>query len=169
MENKQIQDVVTRRVETPIGPLWLQAGPAGLCACQWSEPAGDVLSLSAPSAESLSWLDRAEQQLAAYFGGRSASFSLPLIGAATPFTVSVWRVLQTIPPATTISYSLLARRVGNPSAVRAVAQACRRNPFAVIVPCHRVVGADGSLTGYAGGTARKAALLALEQQFYAPV
>jgi methylated-DNA-[protein]-cysteine S-methyltransferase len=104
----------------------------------------------------------ARAQLAEYFAGQRRAFDLPLAMAGSPFQRRVWRALQDIPYGETISYGELARRIGVPSASRAVGVANGRNPVSVIVPCHRVIGADGSLTGYGGGLARKRLLLELE-------
>jgi methylated-DNA-[protein]-cysteine S-methyltransferase len=101
-------------------------------------------------------------QLRAYFDGNLTRFDLPLAPQGTDFQMTVWRELCDIPFATTISYAELARRIGKPTASRAVGNANARNPISIIVPCHRVIGADKSLTGYAGGLDRKRALLALE-------
>ena len=101
-------------------------------------------------------------QLADYFDGRRTGFDLPLAMQGTPFQLRVWRALQDIPYGETISYGEQARRIGRPADPRAVGQANGRNPIAVIVPCHRVIGADGSLTGYGGGVERKRQLLELE-------
>jgi methylated-DNA-[protein]-cysteine S-methyltransferase len=104
----------------------------------------------------------AADQLAAYFAGERTDFDLPLSPSGTPFQLSVWRALLSIPYGETISYRELARRIGNAKAVRAVGAANGRNPIPIIVPCHRVIGADGSLTGYGGGLPRKRLLLELE-------
>jgi methylated-DNA-[protein]-cysteine S-methyltransferase len=101
-------------------------------------------------------------QLADYFAGRRTDFDLPLAMTGSPFQRRVWRALRDIPYGETISYGELARRIGIPSASRAVGVANGHNPIAVIVPCHRVIGADGSLTGYGGGLDRKRRLLELE-------
>ncbi|MBN8432126.1 methylated-DNA--[protein]-cysteine S-methyltransferase [Microbulbifer salipaludis] len=104
----------------------------------------------------------AAAQLRAYFAGERQSFDLPLAAAGTPFQQSVWRALCAIPFGETRSYRALAEAIGNPKAVRAVARANGANPLSIVVPCHRVIGADGTLTGYAGGLEMKARLLALE-------
>jgi methylated-DNA-[protein]-cysteine S-methyltransferase len=101
-------------------------------------------------------------QLDDYFSGRRTDFEVPLTLGGSPFQRRVWRALQDIPYGETITYGEQARRVGVPSAPRAVGAANGRNPICVIVPCHRVIGADGSLTGYGGGVERKRALLELE-------
>lgn len=99
------------------------------------------------------------EQLQAYFSGELTAFDLPIELRGTPFQRRVWTALQDIPYGETISYGELARRVGNPKASRAVGLANGRNPVAIVVPCHRVIGADGSLTGYGGGLDRKVWLL----------
>ena len=104
----------------------------------------------------------ATAQLADYFAGRRTVFDLPLAMVGSPFQRRVWRALQDIPYGETISYGELANRIGVPSASRAVGVANGHNPISVIVPCHRVIGADGSLTGYGGGLERKRVLLDLE-------
>ncbi|MEX0365640.1 MAG: bifunctional transcriptional activator/DNA repair enzyme AdaA [Ruegeria sp.] len=111
--------------------------------------------------------DRIEAQLSTYFAGRSARFDVPLALHGTEFTKAVWQELQTLPAGTTHSYSDIARRLGRPQAVRAVARANGANQIAIVIPCHRVLGADGSLTGYGGGLWRKHKLIDLERH-YAP-
>ncbi|MCK9901740.1 cysteine methyltransferase [Parafrankia colletiae] len=106
----------------------------------------------------------AARQLDEYFGGGRTAFDLPLRPAGTDFQRRVWAALREIPYAVTISYGELARRIGQPSASRAVGLANGRNPIGIVVPCHRVIGANGSLTGYGGGLHRKSRLLALEQR-----
>lgn len=103
------------------------------------------------------------KQLTAYFEGRLRHFDLPLAPAGTPWQLRVWQALTTIPYGETASYGELAQELGRPTASRAVGMANGRNPISVIVPCHRVIGANGSLTGYAGGLERKEFLLALER------
>lgn len=107
-------------------------------------------------------LDAAEKQLREYFAGTRQSFDLPLAPAGTPFQRAVWDALCAIPYGETRTYAQIAAAVGNPKAYRAVGMANNRNPIAILIPCHRVVGASGSLTGYAGGLDAKRALLALE-------
>ena len=107
-------------------------------------------------------LGRVREALEAYFAGELREFRLPLAPRGTDFQLRVWSALQRIPHGTTISYARLAARVGCPRAPRAVGRANATNPISIVVPCHRVVGSDGSLTGYAGGLARKRALLELE-------
>lgn len=106
--------------------------------------------------------ERAHSQLSAYFAGELREFDLPLAPAGTPFQLAVWSALRAIPYGETASYGQLAAAVGRPAAARAVGAANGRNPLAIVVPCHRVIGAAGALTGYAGGVERKRALLELE-------
>ena len=103
-------------------------------------------------------------QLNAYFCGERREFELPLAASGTPFQHQVWEALQRIPYGTTLSYGQLAAQLGNANASRAVGRANATNPIAVVVPCHRVIGSGGKLTGYAGGLTRKETLLQLEQQ-----
>ena len=107
---------------------------------------------------------RACEQLAEYFAGERRQFELPLKPAGTAFQLLVWKELTRIPLGSTITYSELARRISNPAAVRAVGRTNGLNPISIIVPCHRVVGADGKLTGYAGGLEKKSWLLDLERR-----
>jgi methylated-DNA-[protein]-cysteine S-methyltransferase len=104
------------------------------------------------------------EQMEAYFDGRLHEFELPLRMAGTPFQRRVWQELVKIPFGTTITYAQLAARIGQPSAARAVGHANSRNPISIVVPCHRVIGADGSLTGYAGGLDKKRWLLEFERR-----
>lgn len=105
----------------------------------------------------------AKEQLQDYFDGRRETFQLPLAPQGTPFQMEVWRELANIPFGTTISYGELARRIGRPAASRAVGAANGSNPIPIILPCHRVIGSNGSLTGFGGGLATKKWLLALEK------
>jgi methylated-DNA-[protein]-cysteine S-methyltransferase len=154
-------------VDSPIGPLTLTAKDGRLVGVYMKltryEPAAEDLG-TAVSCESDPVLAAAAGQLRAYFDGELTSFELPLALEGTRFQRSVWAGLQAIGYGETISYGELARRIGRPSASRAVGLANGRNPVAIVVPCHRVIGADGSLTGYGGGMDRKRFLLALEQR-----
>jgi methylated-DNA-[protein]-cysteine S-methyltransferase len=109
-------------------------------------------------------LQEAIRQLRAYFAGKLENFDLPLAPEGTPFQRAVWKLLCDIPYGETISYGELARRVGNPKASRAVGLANGSNPIAIVIPCHRVIGSNGKLTGYGGGLPLKEKLLALEQR-----
>jgi len=107
-------------------------------------------------------LAQARRQFDEYFAGKRKAFDVPLAPEGTPFQRAVWKAIAGVPFGATISYAELARRAGRPGSARAAGAATGRNPIGIIVPCHRIVGADGSLTGYAGGMDKKRALLALE-------
>jgi methylated-DNA-[protein]-cysteine S-methyltransferase len=149
------------RVEAPVGELLLAATEKGLCRLQLSgvlpQPAKDEFWVEAPDR-----LREYEEQLRKYFQGELREFYCDLDLQGTPFQIRCWKTLQLIPYGTTWSYAELARAVGLPRASRAVGQANHRNPVAIIIPCHRVIGADGSLTGYGGGLDMKRKLLRLE-------
>lgn len=148
--------LVARTIATPTGPLRLVASDRGVRLIDWHtdrEPAPD-------GAHPL--LDAAEAQLAEYFDGRRTSFDLPLDPAGTPFQVSVWRALADIPFGETTTYGELAARLGRAGSARAIGGAVGRNPLVIVLPCHRVVGADGSLTGFGGGLPNKRLLLRIE-------
>lgn len=151
----------TLTLKSPIGPLTLIARAEGLTHVffpghEGPLPAGD----DSPAAAAV--LARAAEQLGEYFAGRRQRFDLPLAPTGTDFQRSVWLGLREIPYGATLSYGELARRVGRPQAVRAVGAANGANPLPVIVPCHRVIGANGRLTGFGGGLPAKMALLELE-------
>jgi methylated-DNA-[protein]-cysteine S-methyltransferase len=140
--------------DSPIGTLWLEADDTGLSAVAFHGPAG------AHSDDPL--LAEAEAQLHDYFAGELTRFDLPLSAHGTEFQRRVWTAVADVPYGSTTTYSALAAALGRPTACRAVGAANGRNPLPVIVPCHRVVGATGALTGYGGGLERKRALLDLE-------
>ncbi len=142
-------------IDSPVGPLALGATDEALCELLFA-PEGHDEALD-PNSHPL--LTEATRQLRAYFAGTLHAFDLPLAPAGTPFQQSVWHALRAIPRGHTQSYAGIARAIANPNAVRAVGLANGRNPISIIVPCHRVIGADGSLTGYGGGLARKRWLL----------
>src|SRR5215211_1552021 len=146
--------------ESPLGPLTLFTGPRGLSGLAFP---GRTLALDERDRDPTA-LAHLAAQLEAYFAGERRAFDLPLDLAGTPFQRRVWAELRQIPYGATVSYSELAERVGRPDVVRAVAAAVGRTPVPIVVPCHRVVGADGSLTGYGGGLQRKRALLDLERR-----
>jgi methylated-DNA-[protein]-cysteine S-methyltransferase len=141
-------------IESPIGPLVLSAADGRLSGVAFAA------STEARSTDPL--LLEAEAQLGAYFAGELRRFELPLVPRGTAFQRSVWDALLEIPYGSTTTYSELAAAIGRRGACRAVGAANGRNPLAVIVPCHRVIGATGALTGYGGGLERKRRLLALE-------
>ncbi len=148
---------------SPVGPLTLVAVDGALAGLIMTE------HRHAPPPETFGAADpgpfaEAVDQLEAYFAGDRTEFDLDLALAGTRFQQRVWKELQAIGYGETISYGQLAQRIGQPTAYRAVGLANGRNPVSIIVPCHRVVGSDGSLTGYGGGMERKQFLLALEQR-----
>lgn len=155
--------IMQTRYASPLGPMILAATDAGL-AGTWFDGQRHLPDCTAwPQATQHPVLMAATAQLDRYFAGEGVPFDLPLdVAGGTPFQQSVWRALRSIPRGHTISYSKLGERAGRPAAVRAVGAAVGRNPLSIVVPCHRVVGSDGSLTGYAGGLERKRALLRLE-------
>ncbi|HVN76016.1 MAG TPA: methylated-DNA--[protein]-cysteine S-methyltransferase [Thermoanaerobaculaceae bacterium] len=163
--------VTVARVETPIGPMLAGATPDGVCLLEFLEPGAveaQLVRLGAALNATLvpgtnPHLDRLADELRLYFSGQLRRFDVPLDMRGTPFQRKVWSALLTIPYGETRSYSEQARIVGDTAAVRAVASANGDNPIAVVVPCHRVVGADGSLSGYGGGLWRKRWLLDLER------
>lgn len=145
--------------ESPLGPLTLHGAPRGLtalCFPDGGDPPEEDDHAPGPLAE-------AQRQLEEYFAGDRQRFDLPLDLGGTPLQRAVWERVRAIPYASTISYSALARELGRPDHVRAVAAAVGRTPVPIIVPCHRVVAADGALTGYIGGLARKQELIDLER------
>ncbi|MBY0356526.1 MAG: methylated-DNA--[protein]-cysteine S-methyltransferase [Candidatus Obscuribacterales bacterium] len=150
-------------MESPIGKLTLVSEGESLTGIYMFEHKGGVEIADdwLEDADALPLL-LAKKQLQEYFACERTEFSLPLKPVGTEFQRSVWQELCKIGYGETISYGELARRVGNPAAVRAVASANARNPISIVVPCHRVIGHNGKLTGYAGGLARKEALLGLE-------
>jgi methylated-DNA-[protein]-cysteine S-methyltransferase len=159
--------LVQTRFESPLGTLIAAATDKGLAGL-WFD---GQRHLPPELAGAAVWrtddehpvLKRTVQQLAEYFEGTRNVFDLPLdLGYGTAFQQSVWQALLGIAPGDTASYGEISARIGNPAAVRAVGAAVGRNPVSIVVPCHRVMGADGSLTGYAGGLERKTALLTLE-------
>ncbi len=149
---------------SPIGPLTLVAEDGELTAlymdAQQHRPDED--SLGVPGDPAAPPFAAAARQLSDYFAGQLTDFELPLAPTGTAFQRQVWAALQTIPYGQTWSYAQLADKVGRPTAVRAVGLANGKNPIALVIPCHRVIGSDGSLTGYGGGLDRKRFLLDLE-------
>jgi methylated-DNA-[protein]-cysteine S-methyltransferase len=146
--------------ETPVGPLYLVASEKGLRGLCWK----NKNTQSAPGRAAEEILRDTRAQLAEYFRGKRTAFDLPLDMDGTEFQLQVWRELQKIPYGKTISYRELATRVRNPKACRAVGTANGRNPVPIIVPCHRVIAADGTLGGYTGGLMIKTKLLDLEKR-----
>ncbi|MBN2392895.1 MAG: methylated-DNA--[protein]-cysteine S-methyltransferase [Anaerolineae bacterium] len=160
---------------SPLGPLWICATAVGVCGLGFGEQPSDAEVyrmarygiacdfITRPEPGSSPVLESAVAQLAEYFDRRLEEFDVPLDLRGTPFQKMVWEELLTIPYGKTLTYGEVAMEVEHPRAFQAVGQANGANPVAIIVPCHRVIGRNGALTGYAAGVERKAALLQLEQ------
>jgi methylated-DNA-[protein]-cysteine S-methyltransferase len=151
-------------VPSPVGPLTIVA-ESGMITGLYMDAqrhAPEPESFGPPADPAEEPFAAAAAQLQAYFGGTLTEFDLPLAPAGTEFQRRVWAGLRAIPYGQTVSYGDLARRLGRPAASRAVGLANGKNPISIVVPCHRVIGSDGSLTGYGGGLDRKRFLLALE-------
>jgi len=149
-------------VDSPIGALLVAGDERAVRSISFPKS-------GKPKAAEEGWVESARgalglaaRQLRQYFAGRRTEFDFPMEPRGTPFQLAVWKRLTEIPYGQTISYGELARRVGNPKAARAVGAANRANPLPIVVPCHRVIGADGTLTGFGGGLPVKEKLLALE-------
>jgi len=151
-----------RFLDSPLGPLLLAGNARGLVRIGFPRGKGKVIPFPDWQLDDTA-LGRAADQLDAYFAGRLRQFDLPLALAGTPFQLEVYRALQAIPYGHTASYADIARRIGRPKAFRAVGAANARNPIPIVVPCHRVIGSSGSLTGFGGGLDTKAMLLDLEK------
>lgn len=150
-------------VDSPVGPLRLVASDAGLVAILWPNERPGRVPLG-PAVEDAAHpvLVRAAAQIAEYFAGKRRVFDVPLDFRGTDFQRSVWQALLAIPYGETRSYAEIARQIGRPGASRAVGAANGRNPLSIIAPCHRVIGTNGTLTGFAGGLEAKRMLLDLE-------
>lgn len=158
--------IETAEWNSPLGRLLLTRQGKDLLGVWFHDQAGiPAWATDAARIPARGVLAEAIRQLEGYFGGQQKSFDLPLrFYEGTPFQQSVWRALQAIPYGHTTSYAAMARSVGKPAAVRATGGAIGRNPLGIVIPCHRVVGSRGELTGYTGGLDRKQALLALEMR-----
>lgn len=156
--------------ESPLGPMTLAASPDGLAGVWFDGQMHMPDTRAWPVQNEHPVLLQAQAELLDYFAGKRRHFTLPLdLHQGTAFQQQVWRALLDIPPGTTIAYGTLGMRIGRAAAVRAVGAAVGRNPISIVVPCHRVVGANGALTGYAGGLPRKIALLELEAALAATI
>ncbi len=164
----QVVNIV--RLTTPMGLMLAGATDKGVCLLEFADrrmPETQMRRLSShlkalfvPGTNTI--LEQLSEELASYFAGRLSHFSLPLITPGTEFQQTVWEALRQIPHGKTSTYKAIAERIGRPTAVRAVARANGDNRVAIIIPCHRVIGSDGKLTGYGGGLWRKQQLLDLE-------
>ncbi len=167
MNRNENHGTASATVRTPIGWLSIAASPRGLLRIDFvaqaigSKAAGT--RATGPDKEARRHLAAALRQLRDYFAGRRSTFELPLDLAGTAYQQRVWRALERIPFGRTLTYGELAARLGAPGGARAVGRACATNPVPVVVPCHRVVGSEGSLQGYGGGLWRKQRLLELER------
>ncbi len=165
-QRKKVDDMMYffKTIKTPVGELKLIGSDQGLAAVLWEDD--DINRVRAKSeVEDLNHkvLKQAELELQEYFEGKRVEFSIPLHPEGTDFQLKVWEELKKIPYGKTISYGELAVRIGNPKAARAVGAANGKNPLSIVVPCHRVIGASGKLTGFAGGVDVKSKLLVLEK------
>jgi methylated-DNA-[protein]-cysteine S-methyltransferase len=156
-------DYYFKEIDSPVGKIKLVASDQGLSAILWEKDDPKRV----PIRESIEKknhpiLLETENQLGEYFSGQRKTFSIPLDFVGTDFQKNVWQALLTIPYGEIRTYGQLAEQIGNPKSVRAVGAANGKNPIAILAPCHRVIGASGSLTGFAGGLANKAFLLNLE-------
>ena len=171
--------ISTTTIPSPVGELTVGATERGVRYVLWENEtrpidiADDVIDAvdgdggGAAPASAVRILDAVRAQLDEYFAGERTEFDLPLDPIGTPFQLSAWQVLRTIPYGSTMSYGEQARTLGDPNKARAVGAANGRNPLSIIVPCHRVVGSNGSLTGFAGGIGAKAWLLDHERRVLA--
>lgn len=173
MEKTGKRIIVTKHYDSPCGAIILGTLDDNLCICDWLNGTNhdSVTSrlkriLKAEFAEGTSEvIEKAEKQLDEFFAKKRRDFDVPLLFAGTDFQKTVWRKLLQIPYGTTVSYGEMARRIGMPKAVRAVANANGANAISIFAPCHRVIGSDGTLTGYGGGLETKRMLLELESAF----
>ncbi|WP_454829746.1 methylated-DNA--[protein]-cysteine S-methyltransferase [Pseudoxanthomonas wuyuanensis] len=151
-----------QHIDSPVGPLLLAADDQGMRLIEFHSPRHPMAQLEQWRQGDHWLLQAARTQLQEYFAGERQDFDLPLAPQGTEFQRQVWHMLASIPYGQTISYAQLAQRVGKPTAMRAVGAANGRNPLPIMLPCHRVIGADGSLTGFGGGLPTKHYLLKLE-------
>ncbi|MDE1921668.1 MAG: methylated-DNA--[protein]-cysteine S-methyltransferase [Candidatus Omnitrophica bacterium] len=151
------------KMKTKVGPLYIVASEKGLQGVYWSKELDKSVTALDPSCPAEKIILKAVKQLEEYFQGKRKTFDLNLEFTGTPFQNRVWKALAEIPYGQTVAYKDIAQRINNPKAVRAVGTANGENPFCIIVPCHRVIAADGSIGGYGGGLGVKRRLLEIEQ------
>lgn len=161
-----MKPMFVKTIDSPVGKLLLAASDRGLCVVEFSSGKQTCAKFLAGAEESPEHpvLCKAEKQLAEYFAGKRTSFDVPLDMQGTVFQIKAWRELQKIPYGQTISYGQQAKGMGDANKARAVGMANGRNPISIIVPCHRVIGANGTLTGFGGGLNIKQTLLELERK-----
>jgi len=165
-----MEKIITQRLTSPCGELLLGSIEDRLCLCDWRyrklRPAIDNRLRKGVGGDFVQGtsrvLDRTALQLEEYFAGNRQQFDLPMLTIGTPFQKAVWEELQRVPYGRTLSYQQLAEKMGNKKAVRAVASANGANALSILIPCHRIIGANGQLVGYAGGLGAKKKLLKLE-------
>jgi methylated-DNA-[protein]-cysteine S-methyltransferase len=163
LESLEMAATCCTQIESPLGPLFLAADDTGLRNIAFVDGSKRQQSVEARDGDA-GQLREPIRQLRAYFAAELETFDLALSPAGTPFQLEVWRRLLEIPYGQTISYGELARRIGSPKASRAVGLANGSNPIPIVIPCHRVIGSNGKLTGYGGGLPIKEKLLALERR-----
>jgi methylated-DNA-[protein]-cysteine S-methyltransferase len=160
---RQVPPLCARVLDTPLGRFHLLAHPDGLAGAWFDDQTHRPDCAFVPDDGDHPWLNSASDELQRYFAGTLTVFSTPRVALwGTTFQGCVWKALADIPFSTTLSYGALAKHIGHPTAVRAVATAVSRNPWMIFLPCHRVLGSTGQLRGYAGGLARQRWLLGLE-------
>jgi methylated-DNA-[protein]-cysteine S-methyltransferase len=166
--------IFTQQYDSPCGPLTLGEYYGKICICDWTTSSHHeailrriTSKLHAEIAESpTDLLQETACQLDEYFNATRRCFTIPLLLVGTEFQISVWRQLQELPFGTTMSYGQLAKRINRPNSVRAVANANGANAISIIIPCHRIIGSNNTLTGYAGGLAAKQKLIELETKSF---
>lgn len=172
-ELESINELQSERIDTPLGVMLALASQDGLCLLEFEDRPGlddEIRSVTKQltgirTASNGQHLQQVKQELQAYFAGSALTFATPLVLTGSPFELSVWTLLQAIPPGETRSYAQLALQFGRPAAARAVGTANGKNPLAVVIPCHRLVRSDGGLGGYGGGLWRKKWLLEHERKY----
>ncbi len=155
-------DFFQYKMTSPLGPIYLVASPVGLQGVYFNKQQVSYVNALGKSTVQERILNKAVKQLGEYFAGRRKRFELVLDLAGTPFQQQVWRQLLKIPFGKTVAYNGIAKKIKRPKAVRAVGSANGKNPLCIIIPCHRVIAADGSIGGYSGGIGIKKRLLELE-------
>jgi methylated-DNA-[protein]-cysteine S-methyltransferase len=164
---KQIAGLKMLQWEMPsmVGTLYLVASARGLHGLSWAKHEAPLASALRGESSEVKILKQTVEELKEYFAGKRKVFSVPLVFTGTDFQQSVWKQLKKIPYGKTYSYAEMAQKIANPKAMRAVGNANGKNPFCIVVPCHRVIAANGSLGGFSGGLDKKIILLDHEKQW----
>jgi methylated-DNA-[protein]-cysteine S-methyltransferase len=157
-------NTIQYEMRSPAGPLYLVASSKGLQGIYWHKQSAEIVGRLDPKHAGHKVILKTLKQLEEYFAGKRKEFDIDLHFAGTVFQNRVWKALSEIPFGKTVAYKDIAQRIKNPKAVRAVGTANGKNPFCIIVPCHRVIAADGSIGGYGGGIPAKRKLLEIEQR-----